>query len=366
VNFDLPNPITSIDSLKSFSNIYLYGFGHTGKRVHTILKQFGFTICGITDSHLFISDEYLSMPDIASQSAPNDIVLICSYNMTYAHQIYEVIRASAFRGQVAWNALDFPYDDYHCDFDGHLPTFQDKYSASLFGAILECFHHKSNAPLCDFKASHCVHSSGQYLDIQHNASVRSILDIGVFDGSELVNFWSAFPNLDHYTGIDPFGMLRLTDDARSCVESSNCRFLSVAVGDYEGTVQFFDEGPGSFITSAANTTIKLARTKTDSKSVELTTLDSLYNGGLIESVDYLKIDIEGGEIAALTGAAQFLSLHVKMAAISIYHKLEHLWLIPRLMARLGFSVQYIRSYTPSPIDTILYCYNERFKHQCDL
>jgi hypothetical protein len=46
------------------------------------------------------------------------------------------------------------------------------------------------------------------------------------------------------------------------------------------------------------------------------------------------MDIEGGEIEALQGAAGVLREHCPLLAISVYHCQDHLWRIPLLIKSL--------------------------------
>lgn len=362
----LPAPLTTVSQLNSYKQIYLYGYGHTGRRVLAFLQSHNIYVSGITDTHLTTSDGLMPLNEIAVASSRESLIIICSYNMTYAIQISQAIEDSGFKGDAMWNALDFPYEKIKSKCISASPSFIDGYSLNLFTAILNCFEHQSNLPLCQFKNEHPITCEAQYLDILGKTRIKSMLDIGVFDGSELVNFWRGLDNLHSYTGIDPFGTSKLINDAKNICNANSCNILALAIGKDEGTVSFHDEGPGSFINQNENCSIKLSRVSRSSTTVRLTTLDSLFFSGLISPVDFLKIDIEGGEVDALLGAQKYLKSNVKIIAISVYHQYAHFSQIPLLLSDLGFKYQYLRSYTPSPIDTILYCYNELFFEELDM
>jgi FkbM family methyltransferase len=51
----------------------------------------------------------------------------------------------------------------------------------------------------------------------------------------------------------------------------------------------------------------------------------------IPRVDFVKMDIEGAELEALSGARGLIAKHHPRLAISTYHCAEHLWEIPRLI-----------------------------------
>ena len=66
----------------------------------------------------------------------------------------------------------------------------------------------------------------------------------------------------------------------------------------------------------------------------ITTIDS-YSSKLNKKVDYIKMDIEGAEIAALQGASATIAKCKPKLAISAYHKEDDLWKIPQLIKELN-------------------------------
>ena len=80
---------------------------------------------------------------------------------------------------------------------------------------------------------------------------------------------------------------------------------------------------------------------------------------------YVKMDIEGSEPAALTGAAQLLRDHMPVLAICLYHRTEHLWQIPNLIHSLapGYSL-HIRRYAEDCWEEVCYAIpSHRLKHR---
>jgi FkbM family methyltransferase len=77
-------------------------------------------------------------------------------------------------------------------------------------------------------------------------------------------------------------------------------------------------------------------------AVEADTLDSILSRLCIDSVDFIKMDIEGSEIEALTGMQKTLESTARLA-IAAYHPVEgrlaHTIVAPQL-AQLGFNVSY--------------------------
>lgn len=64
--------------------------------------------------------------------------------------------------------------------------------------------------------------------------------------------------------------------------------------------------------------------------IETAVLDNI----VAERVTFLKFDIEGAELAALEGARRIITNDKPRLAICIYHKLDDLWKIPRLILQM--------------------------------
>jgi FkbM family methyltransferase len=84
-------------------------------------------------------------------------------------------------------------------------------------------------------------------------------------------------------------------------------------------------------------------------------IDALVTRESVQSVDFIKMDIEGAELDALRGAETTLRAHRPKLAISIYHRLEHFWEIPRYISGLGLGYRfYIDHFTIHAEETMLF------------
>lgn len=87
-------------------------------------------------------------------------------------------------------------------------------------------------------------------------------------------------------------------------------------------------------------------------TIEADRLDDLIH----EKVSFIKMDIEGAEINALRGAERTIKAYKPKLAISVYHKKEDIWEIPKLI--LSYVPEYrlyLRHYSPFKDETVLYC-----------
>lgn len=94
-----------------------------------------------------------------------------------------------------------------------------------------------------------------------------------------------------------------------------------------------------------------------SASVEVTDLDSFMEGK--EKVTFIKMDIEGAEMEALSGAKEIIKRDKPDLAICIYHKNEDILDIPNFILDLNPEYKlYIRHYSCYKWETVLYAVSE--------
>lgn len=74
-----------------------------------------------------------------------------------------------------------------------------------------------------------------------------------------------------------------------------------------------------------------------------------------EKVTFIKMDIEGSEVKALSGAETIITAQKPTLAICVYHKPEHLWEIPLYIKNIVPEYKiYIRHHTPLEYETVCY------------
>jgi len=84
-------------------------------------------------------------------------------------------------------------------------------------------------------------------------------------------------------------------------------------------------------------------------------IDSLMKQGEIERIDFIKLDVEGSEMAALRGAAQSLARFRPKLAISLYHNPQDIFEIPlHLHKTLPGYEFYLDHYSIHAEETVLY------------
>ena len=127
--------------------------------------------------------------------------------------------------------------------------------------------------------------------------------------------------------------------------SGKVKVVQKALWNKSGEKLVFQEmGPGS-------------RTSSDGTGVEVETqsLDDFVSANSVERVDFLKMDIEGAEPKALTGAEGTIRKYRPQLAISVYHDVRHFASIPRWIAGLDLGYRlYLDHFTIHAEETVLF------------
>ena len=72
-------------------------------------------------------------------------------------------------------------------------------------------------------------------------------------------------------------------------------------------------------------------------------------------VTFIKMDIEGSELKALSGGEEIIKKQKPKLAVSVYHKLEHLWEIPLYLKSIVPEYRiFIRHHSPLEYETVCY------------
>ncbi|ABC82298.1 FkbM family methyltransferase [Anaeromyxobacter dehalogenans] len=120
-----------------------------------------------------------------------------------------------------------------------------------------------------------------------------------------------------------------------------------ALWDRSGeALPFTEHGPATHLGAAPGAAAAVART---------CSVDDLVEARGLPRVDFLKLDVEGAELAALRGAERTLRRHRPKLAIAAYHRPEDLGALPAWIdgLRLGYRL-YLDHFTPGAWETIAF------------
>jgi FkbM family methyltransferase len=178
-----------------------------------------------------------------------------------------------------------------------------------------------------------------------------VIDAGSCFGDTAVSFAGA---------VGPGGRVYAFDPLQSHGEIIR---HNIAQNGLEKTISFFPVGlgghandvPGPVLEeSIVNPGFRPSAIKPN-QAFPVRTIDSLAATGEIPRVDFVKMDIEGSELAALRGAEKTLRRFQPKLAISIYHKFGDFFEIPLYLHGLSLGYRfYLGHYTIFAEETVLY------------
>lgn len=214
----------------------------------------------------------------------------------------------------------------------------DDLSRKTYQAIFRFLVENPDSEIPSFPLSMQYFQDGLYL---HNHE-EVFIDCGAFKGDTLECFVQ-HQCLDrwHYVAIEPFTpYLDVLNQKLSKFDHGRTQVIPVALSDQKGSLHMHDYGGENAIVAVHG-----------ELTVPCDTLDTLLADF---SPTMIKIDIEGYEKQALTGADLTIRTHKPLLAIAIYHHLEDLWEIPlRIVRKYPWYTLYIRSYM-NLAETVLY------------
>jgi FkbM family methyltransferase len=184
------------------------------------------------------------------------------------------------------------------------------------------------------------------LSLFHLLPDEFFVDCGAFNGDTLADFLAvADSDFSAYWGLEPdpinFAQLEKTVEALPAAQCEKIRLFPLAASAQKETLAF-DSGQGAASCPSADGNVR----------IEAEALDHLLEG---QRPTYLKMDIEGGEPAALEGARNLLIRHRPIVAVSIYHLPSHLWEIPLLLRPwLDDYAWFLRAHDREGWDLVLY------------
>lgn len=192
-----------------------------------------------------------------------------------------------------------------------------------------------------------VKSDVQYFDadIIRLEENESLVDAGAYIGDTAESFLRELKKsgIKEYDAIYSFEPDKANYEKLNKLNMKNFYTFPVASSDKKEEVFFSSKGKGSSSgISEDNSGISI---KTD-------TIDEVLEG---KKVTFIKMDVEGYELASLKGAKRIIENNRPKMAICIYHKRQDLWEIQKYIESIVNDYQfYIRAYEDTVTELLLY------------
>lgn len=190
-----------------------------------------------------------------------------------------------------------------------------------------------------------------YFDLEELKSdikdAEVFVDGGCYDGKDALAFFKWCENLDVKEPLvyawepDPKNI----EGCKARLDAVNGSYEIIEKGLWSKVDRLYFEMAGVESSISENGTLK----------VDVDSIDNMIK----TPVTFIKMDIEGSEYQALLGAKETIKKCKPKLAISIYHKPEDIWEIPRVIHQINPGYKfYIRHYSLATQDTVLYAIDE--------
>ncbi|SFR49235.1 FkbM family methyltransferase [Thiomicrospira sp. ALE5] len=222
------------------------------------------------------------------------------------------------------------------EFEWVFNQFADEESRRIFSALLNFRLSRNLSFMKGFVDAQDRQYFERFLKLQPQNEV--FLDVGCFDGYTSEEFIKRCPGYKavHVFEPEPLNMARVKNRLE---QYNNIHYHPYGASNQAQTLRFSSGGSSSTISEDGEMEIKVDQ------------IDELVK----VRFTFLKMDIEGAEVAALEGAERSIKLYHPRLAICAYHKADDLWRIPKLVLSFRDDYElYLRHYTEGVHETVMF------------
>ncbi len=351
-----------VNALAMFRRAILFGAGASAFEVQKVLARFGIEIVAYADNSAakqgteFRNRPVIAPTDIEAHLDGSTAIIIASvYQREIAEQLKHLgippglvfpfvspMFAGHF-GRAAFIEADAAFDTL-----GH--RLADDESRAYLAALLA--YRWTMDPLAlqrnpllagfyDYRAPALGPNPGDH-----------IVDVGAYDGDSAIAYLKRLNGRGRVSGLEPLpqNLAALQRTIETHEFGSAITPVPFGAGSEPATAEIDSED------DAPDARATLRGKPGARASIRIETIDRLFAN---DTVDFIKIDIEGHDPAALEGARAVLTRDRPGLAIAAYHAPEHLWLIPALIDALcpGYRI-HLGHHPAAAYECELFCVHE--------
>jgi FkbM family methyltransferase len=350
--------------------VILYGAGQIGREVCRVLTKEGIRVICMLDRRASEGDRYLGVPIYTAESCPLDPqrrsslpVVVTIFNRDVdIPELALALRGMGFTRIVSFVDLHAHFSDalgdrfwltdrgdvesHENDIAAAEGVLADEESRAQYRAFIALRRSGVFDPRVNPRPQDAHYFPSDIPQWLSSGPVR-LVDCGAYEGDTLEQMIAASVQIETSAHFEPdlrnfAGLVRRVRRLRTRL-GGPIVLWPCAVSDRSGMVSFcsgLDEASGVSEDGQTNVTA--------------VALDDVLAGW---RPTLIKMDIEGSELEALCGARQVIAESLPSLAISVYHRPDHLWRIPLMLAswpELEGYRYYLRSHGFNGFDTVLY------------
>lgn len=342
--------------------LVVYGLGTTGRQIVDELLNEGIAIDLILDRGK-AGQEYRGIPIAALDSTPAALAgrtaLVALHNhYVDLHEVHRGLMAAGAARVLSpvhlpklvaeprtqpgyWLDFGFDYDAHEEALAGARALLADETSRDLFDALVR---YRRGGDIADCPVPS---QTDEYVpaDLPRFAGPLRLIDCGAFTGVAVHKFLKAGYAIDSLIAFEPDPASFATLAGRDFQVG---RSLCLPLGTWSSTRQLrfaSDSSMASHLSEAGDVTIQCVA------------IDELMRG---ESVNLVKLDVEGAEIETLKGMARLIAEQRPNLLVSAYHTPGHLFEIAELIHEWGLGYRFhLRVHEHNSFGVVLYALQDR-------
>jgi FkbM family methyltransferase len=321
-----------------------------GRNVYSEAVTSQLPMAGIVDDFTELTESN-GVPIIRLKDLPADsFVLVASGGrpLTVRRLLAERnIRQIDYFTFLRWSGRDLPEAVFN---EGFSEIFSRNRAdvAWLYDLLVDELSRKTLVKLLGFRCSYDMdwldsfteRQTEQYFEdfLDLNRGDPIFLDVGGFDGFTAEEFIRRTPGYRAVYVLEP-EPVNLAACSSRLANQGNVIILPYGASDKNTTLRFSSNASASRFCDDGEIELEVRR------------IDDVITG----VPTFIKMDIEGGELSAIKGAAQTISDHRPTMAICVYHRPGDFWDVPRTVLSIAPSYRvYLRHYTECIYETVMY------------
>lgn len=336
------------------TSVGLYGLGFLGRWALSRLKAQGTNVVACYDANTALhgtSVENVPVhPPILLETAPPDFVFIAARHAIKTVSTMLDARRIAHMSYDAWRVAS----DFASFRRIHDCVLQDARSRQVLRAVVMAMLTG------DERYCATVFENDQYFGLPQfcGAYSETFVDAGAFVGDSVERFiWAHNGLFTHIYAFEPgprqFAALQARCQrliAEWALEPTSITLVNAGLGKSKGALSA-QSGHGYLTSLAFGGTVTAAGT-----SADIVDLDGFLRGQL---ATFLKVDVEGMEMALLRGARATIQNYKPKISICVYHYPTDIPDITGYLANLVPDYRFaLRHHSPRLMETVLYCWTD--------
>lgn len=357
--------LETIGDLLPYEKVMLYGAGEGGEKFKKLIEKYRQDIEVVSFIDDFRSGEKDGLKIIVPKSlkSSKDVKYLILITSAYWREIVGKLESLDIHNflvvnqYLLYSSQIFTNDEEnrHKDSLGYTRNLlEEKEDKELFDLILDTrkIVQYTRINPYDYFIRNLDLQSKEYVDFINKERIHTLIEGGVSDGKNTIEFLDLFPKDGHIFGFEPFYEVYTKGKYRDFLEQrGNVKVYPLALWSHKDKLMFSMDDhnkDGSKIISSTES-------KGSVITVDTISIDDFVKENHIGRVDFIKLDIEGAELEALKGAQDTLKKCRPQLALCIYHKKEHIFEIPLfLSATIDNYVYRLGHYSSSFWDTVWY------------